>query len=83
VGLVFCAERINSLGSEYWEKFSTQNYFDERGVFISTLYSVPLILNAVLILGLFLVDTAKLLILVKVKQIKHENRVTSQKQKKE
>jgi len=44
MGLVYGAEHINRLAGAHWEKFSTQNYFDTRGVFISTMFSTPLLL---------------------------------------
>ena len=38
------AEQLNLLGRQHWARFSTQNYFDPQGVFMSTLVSAPLLL---------------------------------------
>jgi hypothetical protein len=43
---VVAAERINIVCSQNWQHFSTQNYFDDRGAFISVFYSAPLLLTA-------------------------------------
>jgi len=46
-GAVYCAPVINrSLGAQWRELGFTQNYFDARGVFISAVYSGPLLLIA-------------------------------------
>ena len=44
VVLVYFSERINSYCATHWEEFSTQNYFDEHGVFSGLLFSGPLLL---------------------------------------
>lgn len=46
-GAVYLAPRINAALGANWRTLGfTQNYFDERGVFISTLYSAPLLVIA-------------------------------------
>lgn len=46
-GMVFLAQYINPFGAQHWRALGfTQNYFDERGVFISAVYSAPLLLIA-------------------------------------
>ena len=50
VGLIYCAERLNRLASENWKEFAMQNYFDERGVFVSVMLSAPLLCVAFFIL---------------------------------
>jgi hypothetical protein len=50
VAVIFFAEKLNSLAAENWQKFSEQQYFDERGVFFSTLISAPLLLDMFIIL---------------------------------
>jgi hypothetical protein len=48
--LVFMAERINTLCSQHWQTFATQNYFDRHGVFASILFAGPLLFVATVIL---------------------------------
>ena len=62
---VFLSERLNRLGNERWKEFSTQNYFDEHGVFIGVVYAAPLLLILTLQLVLTLVDASRLVVKVK------------------
>jgi hypothetical protein len=39
-----CASPLNAWGAANWRSFSTQNYFDKNGVFMSALFTAPLIL---------------------------------------
>ena len=48
--LVFTAEPLNRLSANNWRKFSTQNYFDNHGVFASVVYAAPLLINCLIIL---------------------------------
>lgn len=42
---VYMAERINSYAATNWRMLGfTQNYFDKRGVFVSLMYSAPLLI---------------------------------------
>jgi hypothetical protein len=47
---VYLAERLNSFLGENWKNFSSQNYFDPSGVFMSVLWSGPLLALAMIIL---------------------------------
>mmetsp|Transcript_3912 Transcript_3912/g.8471 ORF Transcript_3912/g.8471 Transcript_3912/m.8471 type:complete len:169 (-) Transcript_3912:191-697(-) len=75
LGLVYSAEWLNRLGARHWEDFATQNYFDPRGVFISVVYSTPLLTAAFGILINALRSTAHLLVEVKKLQFKKEAKV--------
>jgi len=70
LGMVYAAERINALGAAHWRKFATQNYFDKRGVFMSALWSAPLMLTACAVMVLAVVTSADLLVQVKRAQLK-------------
>jgi hypothetical protein len=61
---VYLAERLNSFLGDNWKNFSSQNYFDPSGVFMSVLWSGPLLALAMIILvSIFPYDTT---ILVRV-----------------
>jgi hypothetical protein len=61
---VYLAERLNSLAAAHWERFSTQNYFDKQGVFVSTMWSMPLLLIGVVMLFQSLYNASSLLVQV-------------------
>ena len=44
VGVSLCASPLNAWGNANWRLFSTQYYFDKNGVFMSALFTAPLIL---------------------------------------
>lgn len=45
VALVLLSQPLNHLASSHWTRFSSANYFDEKGLFISTVYSFPILFN--------------------------------------
>ena len=65
---------LNSAAADNWEAFSGQNYFDERGVFMSVMWSVPLLVLLFVVLMTILIDLCKMMVAVKVSQIKAKAR---------
>nr|CAG8480807.1 3848_t:CDS:2 [Entrophospora candida] len=48
-GLLFLtgfASKFNDIANKYWESFSTDNYFDKSGFFITMVFSFPALINA-------------------------------------
>lgn len=47
---MYFSETINGLGATYWKSFSREQYFDSDGLFISTIFSIPILLNCMLMI---------------------------------
>lgn len=70
----FLAERMNGFLAKRWSLFSTQNYFDARGAFVSVIWNAPLMVNLVIILVNFLRLTVKEMVKMKKAQMKSRYR---------
>ncbi|KAH3848946.1 transmembrane protein 18-like [Dreissena polymorpha] len=68
--LVLCAEYINQWAAENWKLFANQQYFDSNGLFISVVFSVPLLINCLFMVISWLWDVG--LLISNVKQLKIE-----------
>lgn len=68
----FGAERINTLARENWKKFSTQDYFDEKGLFISVVMSGPLLCILIVVLVNFLFIMTGVMVKVKRAELKQK-----------
>lgn len=80
-GCVGLAERLNTLGRTHWERFSTQNYFDERGVFAGTIFCAPLLSLSFCMLINFLCLASTLL--VDVKRREYRDHLAAKKKEKD
>ena len=69
LGATYAAERLNSVAHEHWREFAGQDYFDRRGVFVSVVYSLPMLVLAFFVLLNGLRLASRLLIQVKRKEI--------------
>ncbi|KAH8026780.1 hypothetical protein HPB51_024329 [Rhipicephalus microplus] len=49
--LVYFSEALNDLAARHWQAFSSQQYFDSQGMFISLVFSTPLLLNCIIMVG--------------------------------
>ena len=74
---VFASESLNRIGGELWNEFSTQNYFDEHGVFMGVVFAGPLMLILTIQLLLTLATASQLVVTVK----RHELGIEKAKQK--
>ena len=72
LGVVGCAQPLNSLGAEYWEDFATQPYFDKYGAFFSALVSCPLVLVMLVVLVNCIWIAVSEMVSLKRRQLKHE-----------
>ena len=74
LGAVYSAEWLNTFAREHWQEFAGQNYFDKRGVFISVMYSMPLLCLAFFVLISGLRNAGKLLVKVKRKELRQKQK---------
>uniref|UniRef100_A0A3B5ACU2 Transmembrane protein 18 n=1 Tax=Stegastes partitus TaxID=144197 RepID=A0A3B5ACU2_9TELE len=74
VGLVYGAEYLNELAAMNWRSFSNFQYFDSKGMFISLVFSIPLLLNAVIIVMVWVYRTFSTMTELKTLQLKRKAR---------
>ncbi|XP_051908191.1 transmembrane protein 18 [Hippocampus zosterae] len=73
--LVYSAEYLNELAAMNWRSFSEFQYFDSTGMFISLVFSIPLLLNAVIIVMVWLYRTFSTMAELKTLQLKQKARL--------
>ncbi|KAG0578871.1 hypothetical protein M758_4G052800 [Ceratodon purpureus] len=76
---VYFAERLNTVLRRHWRSFATQPYFDTHGVFISTVWSGPLLLISTLILVNSMVTMTRMMVKWKRAELKHKARAAREK----
>ncbi|XP_054284804.1 transmembrane protein 18-like [Macrosteles quadrilineatus] len=75
--LVYFSENINEVASNHWRTFSRQQYFDNKGLFISLVFSVPILLNCMLMVSSWLYQSSQLMTQLKQAQLRqHQRRIT-------
>ncbi|MED6132535.1 hypothetical protein PIB30_019863 [Stylosanthes scabra] len=77
---VYLAERLNTVLRMNWEGFSSQNYFDPNGLFMSVLWSGPLLVIAMIILINTLFSLCYLIVRWKRAELRHRARVARSKE---
>ncbi|KAH7286281.1 hypothetical protein KP509_33G067000 [Ceratopteris richardii] len=79
---VYMAERLNKWLSHRWTLFARQPYFDHHGVFMSSVWSGPLLLIACIILVNGLLSLSSLIIKWKRAELRHRARMAALKEQK-
>ncbi|KAK8928401.1 hypothetical protein KSP39_PZI017430 [Platanthera zijinensis] len=77
---VYLAERINHILAKNWRSFAGQNYFDPNGLFISVLWSGPLLVLSIVLVVNTLISLCKLIVKWKRAELRHRARVSRGKQ---
>ncbi|KAJ1922877.1 Transmembrane protein 18 [Tieghemiomyces parasiticus] len=68
--LILAAPCLNLLGDRYWPHFSSTNYFQTNGHFITLVYSLPLMILLVVVLILLVAQVAQMLIRAKRQELR-------------
>ncbi|XP_071925772.1 uncharacterized protein [Coffea arabica] len=77
---VYLAEWLNSILANNWKSFATQNYFDSHGLFLSVLWSGPLLVVAIVVLVNTLFSLCYLIVRWKKAELRHRAREARNKQ---
>lgn len=78
---VYAAERMNIYLHRHWKSFARQPYFDSHGVFLSVVWSGPLLLVSALILFNSLLTLTSLMVKWKRAELKHRALASAKKNK--
>jgi len=70
--VIYLGELINEKAASNWRLFASQQYFDSNGLFISVILLGPLLLNCVLMVIFWLLESCE--ILVKVKRAEYRQK---------
>ncbi|KAG5224685.1 transmembrane protein [Salix suchowensis] len=72
---VYLAEKINRVMGDCWRSFASQNYFDPHGVFLSVVWSGPLLIIATIILMNSLFSLCYMIVRWKRAELRHRARL--------
>lgn len=72
--LVYFSEALNELAAKHWQSFSSQQYFDSQGMFISLVFSTPLLLDCIIMVGQWMWTSATMMTQIKQAQLRREIR---------
>lgn len=70
--MVFFSENLNEWAAQNYKLFSKQQYFDSNGLFISTVFSTPILINCLVMVIMWLLNMSKLM--SEVRYVKHRSR---------
>ncbi|XP_017766986.1 PREDICTED: transmembrane protein 18 isoform X1 [Eufriesea mexicana] len=72
--LVYFSESINEVAASNWMLFSKQQYFDSNGLFISVVFSVPILMNCMVMIASWLYQSSQLMTSLKRAQLRQQIR---------
>ncbi|KAI5567635.1 hypothetical protein BDE02_13G104300 [Populus trichocarpa] len=78
---VYLSERLNRVLGDNWRSFASQNYFDPHGLFLSVLWSGPLLIIATIILINTLFSLCFMIVRWKRAELRHRARLARESNK--
>ncbi|CAL8315913.1 unnamed protein product [Lota lota] len=81
VAMVYSAEYLNEFAAINWRSFSNFQYFDSTGMFISLVYSIPLLFNTIIIVIVWVYRTFSTMTELKIMQLKRKAQREGRKKK--
>ncbi|CAL1543765.1 unnamed protein product [Lymnaea stagnalis] len=79
---VYMAETLNEFAANNWKMFSRQQYFDSKGMFISLVWSAPILLNCLLIVMMWILTSSQLMVTNGRLKLLADRRATDKEKKK-
>ncbi|XP_052125286.1 transmembrane protein 18 isoform X2 [Frankliniella occidentalis] len=76
--LVYFSENINQLASNNWRLMATHQYFDSKGMFISLVFSIPILLNCMGMVASWLYQSSQLMTKLKKAQLRQQAQLNAQ-----
>ncbi|GJN14494.1 hypothetical protein PR202_gb01331 [Eleusine coracana subsp. coracana] len=77
---VYMAEKMNRYLGEHWQNFAGRNYFDRAGVFISVVWSGPLIFVSIISVVCSLITLCRMMVKWKRAELRHRVQLARGKQ---
>uniref|UniRef100_A0A7S0QXK4 Transmembrane protein 18 n=1 Tax=Pyramimonas obovata TaxID=1411642 RepID=A0A7S0QXK4_9CHLO len=74
LGLIYMAEPINDIAGDYWQLFAGQPYFDKHGLFMSSVFSGPIMINVLVVTGFSLYNMTQMMVKVKRAQVQRQQK---------
>lgn len=71
--LIFLSEQLNIVAAENWQLYSKHQYFDQDGMFISLMFSCPLLFNCLLMVANWLMISSEMMTSLRRFQLQHQN----------
>ncbi|XP_015509824.1 transmembrane protein 18 [Neodiprion pinetum] len=72
--LVYFSESINEAAATNWMVFSRQQYFDSKGLFISIVFSIPILMNCMIMIASWLYQSSQLMTRLTRAQLRERTR---------
>ncbi|XP_005096674.1 transmembrane protein 18 [Aplysia californica] len=79
--LVYFAETLNELAAKHYKVFSRQQYFDSKGMFISLVWSAPLLMNCLIIVMMWILFSSQLMVTTGRLRLEQERKALERREK--